>query len=165
MAARVAYLTQTTLAIDETDALVDRLRERFTRSSPGPAADDICYATQNRQEAIATIAGSATSCSWSARRTRRTRTASSRWRAGPAAPPTSSRTSTEIDPGWLAGAVHRRADRRRVGTRDLSSTGWSTAIAGLGPVEVEERAVTSETVQFNLPAEVRPVEVRPVEVR
>ena len=47
---RVAYLTQTTLAVEETDEVVDALRERFP-SLVGPASSDICYATQNRQDA------------------------------------------------------------------------------------------------------------------
>ena len=49
---RVAYLTQTTLAVDETAGVVDALRERFPRLA-GPRSDDICYATQNRQDARA----------------------------------------------------------------------------------------------------------------
>ena len=48
---RVAYLTQTTLALDETAAVVAALDERFP-TIVGPRADDICYATQNRQEAV-----------------------------------------------------------------------------------------------------------------
>jgi 4-hydroxy-3-methylbut-2-en-1-yl diphosphate reductase len=47
----VAYLTQTTLSVDDTAAIVERLRERFPRIV-GPAKDDICYATQNRQNAV-----------------------------------------------------------------------------------------------------------------
>ena len=52
---RVAYLTQTTLAVDEVQEVVDALRARFPRST-GPRADDICYATQNRQEAVRSLA-------------------------------------------------------------------------------------------------------------
>ena len=52
---RLSYLTQTTLSVDETNAIVEILRERF----PGiqePPRDDICYATQNRQDAVKAIA-------------------------------------------------------------------------------------------------------------
>ena len=49
--ARVAYLTQTTLSVDETDAIIVRLRERFPAIT-GPRTDDICYATTNRQLAV-----------------------------------------------------------------------------------------------------------------
>ncbi len=54
---RVAYITQTTLAVDETTAIVGRLRERFP-SMVGPRTDDICYATTNRQAAVKQMAGS-----------------------------------------------------------------------------------------------------------
>jgi 4-hydroxy-3-methylbut-2-enyl diphosphate reductase len=53
---RVAYITQTTLSIDETAAIVARLRERFP-SIAGPRTDDICYATTNRQAAVKQMAG------------------------------------------------------------------------------------------------------------
>ena len=49
--AKVAYLTQTTLSVDDTAEIVAKLRERFP-SIVGPARDDICYATQNRQNAV-----------------------------------------------------------------------------------------------------------------
>jgi 4-hydroxy-3-methylbut-2-enyl diphosphate reductase len=54
---RVAYITQTTLAVDETSAIVERLRERFP-SIVGPRTDDICYATTNRQAAVKQMADS-----------------------------------------------------------------------------------------------------------
>jgi 4-hydroxy-3-methylbut-2-en-1-yl diphosphate reductase len=53
---RVAYITQTTLAVDETTAILARLRERFP-SIVGPRTDDICYATTNRQAAVKQMAG------------------------------------------------------------------------------------------------------------
>ena len=49
--ADVAYITQTTLSMDETSAVVDRLGERF-ENLRRPKRDDICYATQNRQDAV-----------------------------------------------------------------------------------------------------------------
>ena len=52
---RVAFLSQTTLSVDETTATVDALRERFP-ALQGPPSDDICYATQNRQVAVKAIA-------------------------------------------------------------------------------------------------------------
>jgi 4-hydroxy-3-methylbut-2-enyl diphosphate reductase len=51
----LAFLTQTTLSLYDTQEIVARLRERFP-SIQGPASDDICYATQNRQEAVEHIA-------------------------------------------------------------------------------------------------------------
>src|SRR6195952_4055208 len=52
---RVAYLSQTTLSADETTTTVNALRERFPALT-GPPSDDICYATQNRQSAVKSIA-------------------------------------------------------------------------------------------------------------
>jgi 4-hydroxy-3-methylbut-2-enyl diphosphate reductase len=52
---RLAYLTQTTLSLYDTREIVGRLRERFPQIA-GPASDDICYATQNRQEAVEQVA-------------------------------------------------------------------------------------------------------------
>ena len=47
----VAYVTQTTLSVDETRELINSLKEKFP-GIIGPSADDICYATQNRQDAV-----------------------------------------------------------------------------------------------------------------
>jgi len=52
---RVAYITQTTLSVDETTALITKLRERFP-AVVGPKSDDICYATTNRQIAVKQLA-------------------------------------------------------------------------------------------------------------
>ena len=48
---RLAYLTQTTLSVDDASRIINRLKERFPQIV-GPPKDDICYATQNRQEAV-----------------------------------------------------------------------------------------------------------------
>jgi 4-hydroxy-3-methylbut-2-enyl diphosphate reductase len=53
---KVAYLTQTTLSVDDTRDCIEALRRRFPKIV-GPAKDDICYATQNRQAAVKTVAG------------------------------------------------------------------------------------------------------------
>src|SRR5436309_6921767 len=52
---RVAYVSQTTLSVDETTAIIARLRERFP-NIVGPRTDDICYATTNRQAAVKQMA-------------------------------------------------------------------------------------------------------------
>jgi 4-hydroxy-3-methylbut-2-en-1-yl diphosphate reductase len=52
---RVAYITQTTLSVDETSAIIARLREKFP-NAVGPKTDDICYATTNRQSAVKELA-------------------------------------------------------------------------------------------------------------
>ncbi len=53
---KVAYLTQTTLSVDDTREVIEALRRRFPRIV-GPSRDDICYATQNRQAAVKAVAG------------------------------------------------------------------------------------------------------------
>jgi 4-hydroxy-3-methylbut-2-enyl diphosphate reductase len=55
---RVAYLTQTTLSLDETTHIIAALRRRFPNIK-GPAAQDICYATENRQVAVRKVASEA----------------------------------------------------------------------------------------------------------
>ena len=52
--AKVAYLTQTTLSVSDAAQIIDHLRLRFPQIV-GPARDDICYATQNRQEAVRSL--------------------------------------------------------------------------------------------------------------
>ena len=54
---RIAYVTQTTLAVSETTAILERLRKRFP-NIVGPRTDDICYATTNRQAAVKQMASS-----------------------------------------------------------------------------------------------------------
>jgi len=54
-ATRLSFLTQTTLSLYDTQEIVARLRQRFPEIE-GPASDDICYATQNRQEAVEEMA-------------------------------------------------------------------------------------------------------------
>jgi 4-hydroxy-3-methylbut-2-enyl diphosphate reductase len=53
---KIAYLTQTTLSVDDTRDVIDALRRKFPRIV-GPSRDDICYATQNRQAAVKRLAG------------------------------------------------------------------------------------------------------------
>ena len=52
---KIAYVSQTTLSVDETRAIINRLRERFPKIT-GPRTDDICYATTNRQAAVKQMA-------------------------------------------------------------------------------------------------------------
>jgi 4-hydroxy-3-methylbut-2-en-1-yl diphosphate reductase len=150
---RVAYLTQTTLAIDEVAGIVDHLKERFP-AAIGPRSDDICYATQNRQEAVAAIApesdvvfvvGSANS--------------SNSKRLTEVAARTGSRShlidgSGDIRLEWLDGV-------RTIGVTAGASAPESkvrevvAAIASLGPVTVDERTLLDEKVSFPLPPELR----------
>lgn len=53
---KIAYVTQTTLSIDDTKAIIETLKTKYPNIQ-GPKSDDICYATQNRQDAIKEISG------------------------------------------------------------------------------------------------------------
>ena len=55
---KVAYLTQTTLSVDDANRIIRRLRERFPQIA-SPPKEDICYATQNRQEAVSVLSAEA----------------------------------------------------------------------------------------------------------
>ena len=59
--AKVAYLTQTTLSVDDANRIIERLRAKFT-NLVNPPKEDICYATQNRQEAVKLVAKRADLC-------------------------------------------------------------------------------------------------------
>src|SRR3954471_22949918 len=56
--AKLAYLTQTTLSVDDANRIIDRLKSRFPQLV-GPPKEDICYATQNRQQAVRVLAAEA----------------------------------------------------------------------------------------------------------
>jgi 4-hydroxy-3-methylbut-2-enyl diphosphate reductase len=149
----VAYLTQTTLAIDETAEVVAALQRRFT-DLVGPAADDICYATQNRQDAVRAIAshcdlvlvvGSANSSNTQ-------RLVEVVRRSGCRAELVED--VGELQLGWLTDAtvvgVTAGASAPDVLVRQVVA-----AVGTVGPTTVEERRTTEERVRFTLPSAVR----------
>jgi 4-hydroxy-3-methylbut-2-enyl diphosphate reductase len=146
---RVACLTQTTLAVDDTREVVDALRRRFPRLVT-PRASDICYATQNRQDAVRALArdcdlilviGSANSSN-------SRRLVEVAERAGCHA--LLVEDAGAVPPAPLTGV-------RRVGLSAGASApehvvqGVVRALAGLGPVAVSQRTVRDERVRFKLP--------------
>ena len=150
--ANVAYLTQTTLAIDETGEIVDAIRARFP-ALRGPASDDICYATSNRQHAVKAIAREAEVVIVAG-----SQTSSNSKRLVEAAEREGARAylvddETDLDVAWLRGAA-------TIGiTAGASAPEWVvdrlvTALGSLGPLAVEERTQTTEAVRFRLPREV-----------
>jgi 4-hydroxy-3-methylbut-2-enyl diphosphate reductase len=149
----VAYLTQTTLAVDEVDDVVRVLRERFPDLA-GPGSDDICYATSNRQDAVRALAAE---CDLllvigSANSSNSQRLVEVSERLG--CPARLFDDENELVPEWLVGA-------KTVGVTAGASAPESLvhrvieALAGLGPVEVQERTVVEESLQFTLPVELR----------
>jgi 4-hydroxy-3-methylbut-2-enyl diphosphate reductase len=150
---RVAYLTQTTLAVDDTASVVDALRERFPEAV-GPRSSDICYATTNRQEAVRTLAAE---CDLilvvgSGNSSNSRRLVEVAERAG--CPALLVEGAAEIPPEALVGA-------RRVGLTAGASApeslveGVIRALDGLGGATVSERVVATEDVHFKLPPEAR----------
>jgi 4-hydroxy-3-methylbut-2-enyl diphosphate reductase len=150
---RVAYLTQTTLAVDETSGVVARLRDRFP-DVVGPRSDDICYATQNRQDAVKALAAS---CEvvlvvGSRNSSNSNRLVEVAERHGCRAKLLDS--ESDIDLALLDGA-------RRIGVTAGASSPERvvrrivTALGVLGPVSVSEHTVADEEISFALPREVR----------
>ncbi|MCY0628867.1 4-hydroxy-3-methylbut-2-enyl diphosphate reductase [Klebsiella pneumoniae] len=79
--ARLSFMTQTTLSVDDTSDVIDALRARFPKIV-GPRKDDICYATTNRQEAVRALAEQADVVLVVGSKTPPTLTASPSWRSG-----------------------------------------------------------------------------------
>jgi len=103
---KVAYATQTTLSLDDVSSIVDALRRRFP-AMVGPEASDVCYATQNRQEAVSAlveqhaaqvvlILGSANSSNSNRLREVAENAGARAYLLG---------TAAELEPAWLVGAA------------------------------------------------------------
>jgi len=151
--APVAYLTQTTLAVDETRDVVERLQARFA-NLVGPAADDICYATQNRQDAVRALApecdvvlvvGSANSSNTM-------RLVEVARRHGARAELVEDATALRLE--WLAGATTVGVTAGASAPETLVQ-GVVDAVGALGPISVSEHRTTEEHVRFTLPQQVR----------
>ena len=84
---KLAYLTQTTLSLDDAARIIRRLRQRFPKIV-GPPKDDICYATQNRQEAVRALSQAPTLSWWSAAGTAPTAGGWPKWHGTAACPRT-----------------------------------------------------------------------------
>jgi 4-hydroxy-3-methylbut-2-enyl diphosphate reductase len=149
----LAYVTQTTLSVDDTARIVAALRERFP-AIQGPRKDDICYATQNRQDAVKHLSGrcelllvvgsSTSSNSNRLRELAEKEGAPSYLIDGPA----------DIDPAWLAGktaiGVTAGASAPEVLVQQVISR-----LRELGATTVSEIAGQEENVVFALPRELR----------
>ncbi|MDQ3991374.1 MAG: 4-hydroxy-3-methylbut-2-enyl diphosphate reductase [Actinomycetota bacterium] len=150
---RVAYLSQTTLSVDETAEIVDALRERFPAIA-GPPSDDICYATQNRQDAVKDVAGRSDVLLVIGSRNSSNSNRLVEVSRAVGTPAYLIDDETEIDPAWLAEA-------ERVGlTSGASAPEWlvdrvMSALRALGATEIEEVRVTEENIHFGFPAGVR----------
>ena len=151
--ARVAYLTQTTLATDETASIVSALRSRFSHLT-GPPGEDICYATQNRQDALRALVehcdlllviGSSNSSNSN-------RLVEVARREGCRAELVED--ETVINLGWLEDAEVVGITAGASAPESLVQRAVST-LQLLGPVEVREVQTADEAVSFALPRQLR----------
>jgi 4-hydroxy-3-methylbut-2-enyl diphosphate reductase len=150
--ARVAFLTQTTLSVDDTRAIIDVLRRRFP-AIQGPPQEDICYATQNRQNAVKGLAADidvllvvgAPNSSNSRRLVEVARAAGVRAHLVEEA--------AGIDPAWVAGAGTVGVTAGASAPEELvrSIVARLRELGGDEPVEVP---TVVENVRFALPPEV-----------
>ncbi|MGH9407199.1 MAG: 4-hydroxy-3-methylbut-2-enyl diphosphate reductase [Terriglobia bacterium] len=150
---RIAYLTQTTLSVDDTAEIVAKLKRRFPEIV-SPPGEDICYATQNRQSAVKSVAGridlllvvGAHNSSNSNRLVEVSEDAGTKAHLV--------NHAGEIRPEWLEG-------RRRIGVTAGASTPeiLVSEVVGLlydrGYTQIEDVNVIEEDVRFALPAELR----------
>ena len=152
--AKVVWLSQTTLSVDETVTTVSALKDRFPQLID-PPSDDICYATQNRQAAVKVIAPQcdlvivvgSTNSSNSVRLVEVAKEAGARAAylvddAG------------EIDEGWLAGAATVGVTSGASVPEELVA-GVLGKLAALGFEDVEEVEAVKERMSFQLPRELR----------
>jgi 4-hydroxy-3-methylbut-2-enyl diphosphate reductase len=148
---RVAYITQTTLSMEDTRPIVETLRRRFP-AIRGPAKDDICYATQNRQLAVRTLAthvpvilvvGSKNSSNSN-------RLVEEALLAGARAYLVDD--VSEVDPRWLEG-TDTVGVTSGASAPDLLVDQILSYLRSLGASEVEEVQTVDEQVFFPLPAE------------
>jgi 4-hydroxy-3-methylbut-2-enyl diphosphate reductase len=150
---KLAYLTQTTLSVDDASRIINRLKDRFPHII-GPPKDDICYATQNRQEAVRLVSEGAdvvlvlgsqnSSNSQRLAELARERGIPSHLIDGAA----------EIDPDWFNGGetvvITAGASAPESVVQDCVR--WLVARFDAG---VEERSIREEDVYFPLPRELR----------
>jgi 4-hydroxy-3-methylbut-2-enyl diphosphate reductase len=159
--AKVAVLTQTTLSVDDTAEIVSAIKKKFPRIEL-PAKDDICYATQNRQSAVKTLAGRVDLMlvigSENSSNSQRLKEVAQ----------TQGRTAYLVEdrhhlrPEWFEGvrsvAVTAGASAPERLVRDLIEC----LVERFGGSDVEEVRLVEESVRFALPPEVAPTTGRPV---
>jgi len=150
---RVAYLTQTTLSVDDTREIVERLKQRFP-ALVGPPDQDICYATQNRQNAVKLIASRVqvilvVGAQNSSNSNRLVEVAQ---RAGTRAYLIES--VDDVNPAWIEGCT-RVGITAGASTPDTLVAEVIAALRARNQMVVEEVTVVEEDVRFSLPRELR----------
>ncbi|MCW2962348.1 MAG: hydroxymethylbutenyl pyrophosphate reductase, partial [Thermoleophilia bacterium] len=150
---KLVYLTQTTLSVDETVSIIKRLKVKYPQIQ-GPAKEDICYATSNRQTAVKQLAGEIDMLLviGSANSSNTVRLADLAQDLGK--PAYRIDDETEIDPAWVEGKL-------TIGLTSGASAPESLVDRVLewfrerGPITVRPFAHVEETVRFMPPTELR----------
>jgi 4-hydroxy-3-methylbut-2-enyl diphosphate reductase len=150
---RLAVLTQTTLSVDDTREIIDALRARFPAIQL-PGKDDICYATQNRQNAVKQIAREADLVLVVGTRTSSNSNRLVEVARAHGAAARLVEDAEAIDPAWLAGAgtvgVTAGASTPEVLVRRVVER-----LHALGARDVRESILVEEDVRFTLPPELK----------
>lgn len=151
---KVAWLSQTTLSVDETMATVRRLREKFPNLID-PPSDDICYATSNRQAAVKQIAGHSdlVIVVGSANSSNSVRLVEVALEAGAKAAYRVD-SAAEVDPAWLDG-VSSVGVTSGASVPDVLVQGVLDLLESKGFPKAEEERLTEESLVFALPPELR----------
>ncbi|MBE03232.1 4-hydroxy-3-methylbut-2-enyl diphosphate reductase [Marinobacter lutaoensis] len=150
---RLSYVTQTTLSMDDTARVIDALRARFPRIK-GPRKDDICYATQNRQDAVKQLAGDCDLMlvvgSPNSSNSNRLRELAERM----GTPAYLIDEAAQIDPAWLEGTqvvgVTAGASAPEVLVNEVVAR-----LRELGGEEPQEVSGREENIVFSMPRELR----------
>jgi 4-hydroxy-3-methylbut-2-enyl diphosphate reductase len=150
---QLAYLTQTTLSLDDTADVVDSLRERFP-DLVGPPSADICYATQNRQDAVKRICEEATLVLVVGSRTSSNANRLVEVARARGAEAYLIDDESDLEDAWLQG--HETVGLTAgASSPELLVDRVFARLSELGFTEREEVAIAREDVFFRLPAELR----------
>ncbi len=148
---KVSYITQTTLSVDDTRAIIEALHRRFP-SIAGPDTSEICYATQNRQRAVAELADLVdvvlvVGARNSSNSNRLREIAEARGK-----PAHLLEAPADLDPAWIAGKASIGITAGASAPDDLVQ-GLVEALRAFGPVEFSTLPGVKEDVRFKLPSQ------------
>jgi 4-hydroxy-3-methylbut-2-enyl diphosphate reductase len=152
--APLAYVTQTTLSVDDTKAVIEALKERFS-NIVGPDTSDICYATQHRQSAVREMARVAEVILVVGAKNSSNSNRLREIGIEEGVPSYLIEDASVLDPAWLQG-------KQTVGLTAGASApealiiGVIEALRALGPVTVEPMDGVKEDIEFRVPAHLRP---------
>ncbi|SER41563.1 4-hydroxy-3-methylbut-2-enyl diphosphate reductase [Vreelandella subterranea] len=150
---QLAFVTQTTLSMDDTAKVIDALRDKFPEIQ-GPRKDDICYATQNRQDAVRELAADSDLLlvvgSPNSSNSNRLRELSERM----GTPAYLIDNAEQIDPQWLNG-INRIGVTAGASAPEVLVKGVIERLQTMGATAPQELLGREETITFSMPRELR----------